>query len=128
MDLLFYRYGFKDFRMLLGNAVKTGLSESGDIEVLAPVNIEIGYSSQAKRKLVHLINFPVGIPLDTGWRRPGQTIIPVKDIVVRLKIEKLVKVKLLNNDISLTPKYENGWAQVTIPEMTDHEIVVFEQE
>lgn len=126
MDLLFYRYGFRDLGMLLANAVWAGLGEAADIIVSAPENIEIAYVSQSERKLVHLINYPVGIHLNTGWRRPGQTIIPAKDITVKLKIENLTKVRLLNSNLTLEPKYVNGWAEVTVPELSDHEIVVFE--
>ncbi len=56
------------------------------LEVDAPEFVDISLRVQPRRKLVHLINFPVGKQLNTGWRHAGRTIVPVPDIAVRVKL------------------------------------------
>jgi hypothetical protein len=131
MDLLFYRYGFRDLGTLLANAVRYGLRGENNIEISAPDYVDVSYMSQQNRKLVHLINFPVGKNVNSGWRRPGQNLVPVRDVQVRLRTkqaETVKKVRTLNNQASLEFSACSDWIEVTVPELLDHEIVVFELE
>jgi hypothetical protein len=131
MDLLFYRYGFRDLGTVLANAVRYGLDGQHNIEVSAPDYVDISYMAQEKRKIVHLINFPVGKQVNSGWRRPGQNIVPVSDIQIQVRIPKQDRVKqvyLLSGQTSLEFDRESDWVKVTVPKLIDHEIVVFELE
>ncbi len=128
-ELLFYRYGFPDLGRVLANAVRWALDEPAAIEVDAPDFVEATLMAQPGRKLVHLVNFPVGKPLNTGWRPIGRNLVAVSDIAVRLALarsERIREVRLASTEQKLAVKEINGAAQVTVPRLHDHEIVVFE--
>ena len=84
---------------------------------------------QAGRKLVHLINFPVAKPLSTGWRHPGRTLVPLRDIAVRYRPaagESVREVRLASNEEKLQLTLRDGWAEFKVPQLDDHEIVIVE--
>lgn len=129
MDALFYRYGFPDLGRILANAVTNGLGNDQDLEVHAPEYVDVTRMRQPGRRLVHLINFPLNKPVHSGWRHPGRNLIPVMDIVVRLRLqakEHLTEVRLASSELPLPHRSAGGWIEVTVPVLEDHEIVVFE--
>ena len=129
MDALFYRYGFADLGRILANAVDFGLGDRKDLEVIAPDYVDVTSMEQPRRWLVHLINFPVSKQLNTGWRHPGRNLIPVTDIVVRIRLadgRRIAQVRLATTEGVLAYRFEGDWAEVTVPVLDDHEIVVFE--
>jgi len=129
MDALFYRYGFPDLGRVLANAVRYGLGDAQDFEIDAPDFVDVSLRVQAGRKLVHLINFPVGKQLNTGWRHAGRTIVPVHDIALRVKLaagERVCGVRVATTESPLAFTEDNGWTHVTVPVLDDHEIVIFE--
>ena len=129
MDLLFYRYGFRDLRKLLTNAVHYGLNGTHNLEVDAPNYVDISFMSKENCKIVHLINFPIDLSTNSGWRAPGQNIVAVNDIKVRVKPvdnEVIQQVKALNNPEILPFVQKDGWIEVSLPTLDDHEIIVFE--
>jgi hypothetical protein len=129
MDALFYRYGFPDLGRVLANAVRYALGDAHDFEVDAPEFVDVALRVQPGRKLVHLINFPVGKHLNTGWRHAGRTIVPLRDIAVRIKLaagEHVHEVRAGSNESKLTVVMDGAWARVTVPALDDHEIVIFE--
>ena len=79
--------------------------------------------------LVHLVNFPVGKHLNTGWRHPGTAIHPVSGIVVSLRCDSGAPpraVRLASSETALVPVMRDGRAEVVVDRLDDHEIVVFE--
>jgi hypothetical protein len=129
MDALFYKYGFPDLGRILANAVRLGLGESQDLEVDAPDRVDVTRQAQPGRHLVHLINFAVGKHLNTGWRHPGRTLVPVEGIGVRLRLapgQTLRAVRTATDEAVLPHRMAGDWAEVTVPRLDDHEIVVFE--
>jgi hypothetical protein len=129
MDRLFYRYGFRDLGRILANAVLFGLGAARDLEVDAPDYVDVTSMEQPGRRLVHLINFPVGKPLNTGWRHPGGNLVEVADITVRMRPgagRSVREVRLASDETPLTHRSEGAWTEVTVPRLVDHEIVVFE--
>jgi hypothetical protein len=129
MDALFYHFGFPDLGRVLANAVLYALGDAHDCEVDAPEFVDVSLRVQAKRKLVHLINFPVGKQLNTGWRHAGRTIVPLRDIPVRIKLadgERVREVRIATTEGVIAVTQEGEWACVTVPELDDHEIVIFE--
>lgn len=129
MDSLFYRYGFADLGRILANAVDFALGDSKHLEVTAPDYVDVTSMAQAKRRLVHLINFPLSKPLNTGWRHPGRNLIPVTGITVRIRLEegeRIAQVRLASSEAILAHRAEGNWVAVAVPVLDDHEIVIFE--
>jgi hypothetical protein len=128
-ELLFYRYGFPDLGRVLANAVRCVLPEKPVIEVHAPDFVEATLMVQAKRRMVHLVNFPVGKPLNTGWRQIGRTLVPVPDIAVKLALgpgERVRAARLATTEATLPVQHHPDSATVVVPRLDDHEIVIFE--
>lgn len=128
-ELLFYRYGFPDLGRVLANAVRWALGEPDVIEVQGPDFVEATLMVQQRRRMVHLVNFPVGKPLNTGWRPIGRTLVPVSDIRVSLALaagETVREARLATTEQPLTVEQRDGKAVVVVPRLQDHEIVVFE--
>lgn len=129
MDALFYHYGFPDLGLILANAVRHGLGEADVLSVDAPDFVDVTLRAQASRRLVHLINFPVAKPLSTGWRHPGRTLVPLRDIAVGYRPaagERVREARLASNEQPLEVTLRDGRACVSVPRLDDHEIVIFE--
>lgn len=131
MEALYYRYGFPDLARVLANAVRWALNEPLALEVDAPDYVDVTHRAQPNRALVHLINLPLDKPLNTGWRHPGRNLVEVRDIVVRLRLPPGQRVKLArlaSTETALPLSVHQGAFKVTVPKLTDHEIVVFDLE
>ena len=138
MDALFYKYGFADLGRVLGNAVLMGLADARNLVVQAPDYVDVTSQAQPGRRMVHLINFAVGKHMNTGWRHPGRNLVPVSDIQVRLRLEvgqTLREVRTATNEAVLVHRLEDAqgsqdggsrWVHVTVPQLNDHEILIFE--
>ncbi|MGZ5138751.1 MAG: hypothetical protein ACXWCX_13195, partial [Burkholderiales bacterium] len=129
MEQLFYRYGFPDLGRVLANAVRWTLNERPSIEIDAPDFVDATLMAQPWRKLVHLVNFPVGKPVNTGWRQIGRNLVPVQDIAVTLALhdgERVREARLATTEQVLAVEQKVGSAHVIVPRLDDHEIVVFE--
>ena len=129
MDSLFYQYGFADLGRLLANAVIAALGNNKKLQVIAPDYVDVTSMEQPGRKLVHLINFPLSKQVNAGWRHPGRNLVPVANIVVKIRLEnaeQIVRVRLATTDSLLAHGIEGEWVVVTVPQLEDHEIVVFE--
>jgi hypothetical protein len=135
VDALFYHYGFPDLGRVLANAVSWAIGEARELRIDAPDHVDCTHMRQSmprgRRDLVHLVNFPVGKHLNTGWRHPGTSIHPVSGIRVALRCaagERLRAVRLASTGTVLAPTLADGLAQVQVDRLDDHEIVVFEFE
>ena len=129
MEALYYHYGFPDLAHVMANAVRWASGNAPALEVEAPDYVDVTHMGQPGRALVHLINLPLDKPLNTGWRHPGRNLVPVHGIVVRLRLpagQRITEVRLASNETRLETTMLNGACVVTVPELTDHEIVVFE--
>jgi Hypothetical glycosyl hydrolase 6/Beta-galactosidase trimerisation domain len=129
MEGLYYHYGFPDLGRVLANAVRQALGEPVLLEVEAPDYVDVTHMGQSNRALVHLINLPLDKPLNTGWRHPGRNLVEVRDIVVRLRPAAGYRVRnarQASTEALLPLSMIGGAIKVTVPKLTDHEIVVFE--
>ncbi|HYK16324.1 MAG TPA: beta-galactosidase trimerization domain-containing protein, partial [Burkholderiales bacterium] len=129
MDALFYRYGFPDLGRVLANAVRHTLADAHNLEVDAPEFVDIALNVQPRRKLVHLINFPVAKQLSTGWRHAGRTLVPLRDIPVRVKLvagERVRETRVASSEMVIACVQDGEWACVMVPALDDHEIIIFE--
>lgn len=128
-EVLFYRYGFPDLGRVLANAVRWALNEPPALEVDAPDFVEATLMTQPGRMLVHLVNFPVGKPLNTGWRPIGRNLLPLSNIALRLALgpgERVREARVASSEQVLAVKQRDALAEVVVPRLEDHEIVVFE--
>lgn len=131
MEGLYYHYGFPDLGRVLANAVRWALGEPPELEVDAPDYVDVTHMGQPGRALVHLINLPLDKPLNTGWRHPGRNLVPVQGIRVRLRPpagRRVSAVRLASTEAPLQSAIDDGACVVTVPELSDHEIVIFEFE
>jgi hypothetical protein len=129
MESLFYHYGFPDLGRVLANAVQWTLNEAPVLEVEAPDYVEATLMVQPGRKLVHLVVFPLGKPVNTGWRHIGRNLIPAANVTVRIALgdgESVREVRLAGTGSALPLQGMNGTAEVVVPRVSDHEIVIFE--
>jgi hypothetical protein len=129
MDALFYHYGFPDLGKMLANAILMGLGESANIRVKASNFVDVTSMAQYQRRLIHLINLPVGKSLSTGWRHPGGNLITQNNLSVSIKLEDhqtLREVRLASHELTIPFEHHNGWYEVVVPHLKDHEIVIFE--
>jgi len=128
-ELLFYRYGFPDLGCILANAVRWACGPEAALGVTAPDFVDVTLMRQPKRRLVHLVNLPVGKPVNSGWRQIGRNLVPVSDIVVRLPLpagERFKEARLATTEAVLPAMVDSGTVEVTVPRLDDHEIVIFE--
>jgi hypothetical protein len=132
IDALFHHYGFPDLGMLITNAVAIGLGDARALAVDAPDHVDVTHMRQlasgGETHIVHLVNFPVGKHLDTGWRHPGTRIQSVSGIRVSLRVPDglALRAVTLATDGRIPPaELRNGRVTVTVPALDDHEIVVF---
>ncbi|MBY0265098.1 MAG: beta-galactosidase trimerization domain-containing protein [Burkholderiales bacterium] len=129
MEGLYYKYGFPDLGRVLGNAARWAAGGLLPVEVDAPDYVDVTHMAQPGREMVHLINLPLDKPLNTGWRHPGRNLVPVRDIAVRLRPargRRVVEVRMASSDAILPHAIQAGVVEVVVPELADHEIVVFE--
>lgn len=90
------------------------LGNSKDLEVIAPDYVDVTSMEQPGRWLVHLINFPVSKQLNTGWRHPGRNLIPVADIVVRIRLagsKRIAQVRLATTEAVLAYRLDGDWVE-----------------
>lgn len=96
------------------------------LRVAAPSFVETAVTRQAKRQIVHLLGYaPVR-------RAPNLDIVEeaslVRDLPLALRLPKAPKkVTLQPAGKTLPCKYRNGRAEVTLPELNGHAMVVFEE-
>jgi hypothetical protein len=131
MEGLYYRYGFPDLGRVLGNAARWAAGGTLPVEVEAPDFVDVTHMAQPGRELLHLIKLPLDKPLNTGWRHPGRNLVPVRDIVLRLRGRpglRVSEVHLASSGVVLPHTVRAGAVETVVPELNDHEIVVFELE
>ena len=67
-----------------------------------------------------LVNFPLGKPVNTGWRHIGRNLVPVSDIAVRLALargERVREARLATSEERLDVRERDGWAEVVVPKL-----------
>ena len=129
MESLYYHYGFPDLGRVLANAVRWADGTPPEVEVDAPDFVDVTLMGQASRRLVHLVNLPLDKPVSTGWRHPGRHLIEVRDIRVRLRPpagRRVTSVRLATSEERLSVAVRDGACEVVVPQLADHEIVIFE--
>jgi hypothetical protein len=110
-----------DHGRLLRNTIKWALNEDPIVEVKGPGVLDITAWRQQNSMAVHLVNLTNPMMM----KGPFRELIPVS-AQVKIKIPPdvtPVNVKLLVSGKEINVKSEKEYISLTIPEITDHEIV-----
>jgi hypothetical protein len=105
------------------------LGEAPAVEVDAPDYVDVTLMAQPGRKLVHLINLPVGKPVNTGWRQIGSQPRACQRHHRQARAARAgagARGQAASSETLLPVHAAGGIAEVVVPRLTDHEIVVFE--
>lgn len=129
-------------KRLLVNAVRWAAGEAADVEVDAPLCIEVTAWDQpaARRRVIHLVNVQsdIGrtISNKSSWEQGAQEnlhviqeILPVYDLEVRFKLpdgRQIKRVSLQPSGLVLAPVAAGPWNVVRVPKVHVHEAVVIE--
>ncbi|MCJ7551598.1 MAG: beta-galactosidase trimerization domain-containing protein, partial [Anaerolineae bacterium] len=112
---------YPDLQRLIANAVRWAAGDALPISVDGPSTLQVSLRVQPGRRLVHLINL-------TGGERFFSELVPLHDIVVRLPASEPARpcAFLLSDRRDLEVVLVDGAWQVTVPKLTDYDVLVFE--
>jgi len=116
---LVWRYRMPDHQDLIANAIRAVLPDTMPFEIEGPHSLQVTLYKQGKRHLLHLVNA-------TGVR-PLQDTIPLRDIVIRLRLDRpCSEVRTLAGGEDLGFEQNGNVITVTVPRVETWEIVCFE--
>jgi len=102
-------------RALLRQAAgRAGLQVQTD----APGSLGIEVRQQPGRIMVHLVN------VTSDMKRPMGRIIPLRNITVCMRANRMTAARCLRSGAKLRMKREGNWVRFFVPEISDYEIVV----
>jgi hypothetical protein len=115
-----------DFSRLLRNSVEWAFPGEQPAQVSGPGLIEMHPYRQAQSLQVHLVNFTN----PDAWRAPVHELLPVGEQIVRVRVPNNASVareaRSLVSGRTLPVARSGEWAEAVLPELLDHEIVVFD--
>ena len=114
------RYRMWEYQALIGNAVRWLYGKPLPLEADCPQTVEIELRRQGSRLLIHLVN-------NTGdMQRPMSEIIPLRDIRINLRTDRVNRVYALWNRADLEFSQEEGLFALTLPHLGLYEVIVLE--
>ncbi|MCU6793192.1 beta-galactosidase trimerization domain-containing protein [Paenibacillus sp. WQ 127069] len=120
VDKSYSKVGFPDLGTLIANAVRWTSHGREQLKVVAPDALVISLREKEQYRMVHMVN-------TLGGRRFFTSITPVRDVKVGISEAAPMKRAFLLSDGIELPITEDGlFKTVTIPEVTDYDVVVFE--
>lgn len=126
VDDFVYSANSPDHLLMLGNAVDWVSGTDRSVQVDGPGLIEVHPYRQAGSLQVHLVNFSN----PDAWRAPVQELLPVGPQRIRLRVPSGQSVsgeaRCLVSEQTLPVTTSDDWAEVELPELVDHEILVLE--
>jgi hypothetical protein len=115
-----------DYCRLLRNSVAWAFPGEQPAQVTGPGLIEMHPYRQERSLQVHLVNFTN----PDAWRAPVHELLPVGEQTVRVRLAAGESVRnearCLVSGRRLPVSQTNGWAEVVLPSLLDHEVVVFD--
>jgi hypothetical protein len=120
IDKAFWKIGYTDHRTLIVNAVEWARHNSPRIKIEAPSSLDVTVRTQNGRTMIHFINM-------TGGRRLLSEVVPVRDVIVSIPGNAFGRAFLLSSGARLPLRVEDGWSIVSVPIVTDYEVLVVEQ-
>lgn len=125
LDRCFARDNLPDHADLLANLVRWSAEGRIPLEVEGPGLIDTHLYQQPGRLIVHLVNLSGA----GTWRAPLHEIIPVGPLRARVRLPNGVEGRagrLLVAEREIPTSIDEGWVQVEVPTVHDHEVVVVE--
>lgn len=120
----FMRHGVRTYKLLFLNALRRLLPEKL-VETNAPTTAHVSLARQDGRTIAHVIHY-----IPEQRYREIQTIeeaIPLHDVELRVRLETApTRVYLAPEGTDLSFTWSEGRAQVTVPRVDGHAMVVFE--
>ena len=124
LDRTFWQIMSADHGKLLRNTIRWALSEEPVVSVTCPGVVDVTTWQQAKSMTVHLVNLSNPMMM----KGPFRELIPV-DAQVKIRIpanSKITGVQLLLRGQKPEYKINNGIVSLSVPQITDHEIVALD--
>jgi hypothetical protein len=122
LDRLYARTNSPDQADVLANLVRWTASDNIPLEVKGQGLLDCNLFQQPGRLVLHVANL-----VGAGARGPMEEFIPVGPVTVRIKLPTGVNgrtAKLLVAEQVAAVSVEGGWAEVVIPLILSHEVVV----
>ena len=127
----YWRMNMPWLRTICLNLIRKAVSDT-ILETDAPPSVEISLMKQKNRIIVHLINYHAEKrggkiePLLEAYSEVVESIPPIHNITVKLKMEKPREVYLAPEKEAAEWKCEEGWIKITVPELKIHRMIVLE--
>jgi hypothetical protein len=123
VDRQYARLNYPDHGNLLANLVRWTAKDNIPLAVQGPGLMDCNLYQQSGRMILHVANLVSA----ATWRAPLEEFIPIGPVAVRVKLTSGVSglsAKLLVSGERALVTVKNGWAEVTIPSVSSHEVVV----
>jgi hypothetical protein len=123
LDRRYAREPLPDYRSLLSNLVRWAAQGQLPFEVEGPGMLDCNAYTQGSRVIVHIVNLTAA-----GWM-PLDQLIPVGPLHLRVRLPDGVQArnaKLLVAQSSKPAGIRQGWAEITMDSVLDHEVAVIE--
>jgi hypothetical protein len=114
--------GLEDYTLLLSGAAQWARKDKQPYRCDAPASVMMSVRIQDKRTMLHFINL-------TGAQRFLKENLPVYDIAVEADLAAgvLKRAFLLGSKTELPLKEKDGVYRLTLPKLTDYEVIVLEK-
>jgi hypothetical protein len=123
IDRQYARLNYPDHANLLANLVRWTARDSIPLEVQGHGLMDCNLYQQPGRMILHLANLVSA----ATWRAPLEEFIPIGPVTVRVKLTNGVSgrsAKLLVSGGRASIKVKDGWAELKMPSISSHEVVV----
>ncbi len=125
LDRRYARDNIGDTGTLLANIVRWAAKDDVPLTVEGPGLLDCHLYRQPGRLILHVVN----LTNEGTWRGPIDELIRVGPIHVGVRLTEGVRgnrVRLLVSDKVLNVNASGGWVRLSIPSITDHEVLVLE--
>ena len=124
IDRRYSRESLPDYGTLLANLIRWAAQDQFPVQVEGSGVLDCNAYIQSSRVIVHIVNLTA-----TGWT-PVDELVPVGTLRIRVKLPPGVHGKsaklLVANQLAAPTRIDNGWADLRIDSVLDHEVVVIE--
>lgn len=124
LDRLYLNQSYPDHGLLLANAARWTAGDDMPLRVDGPGSLDCSLFRQPGRMIAQIQNLSgiQGIP-------PATEFLPVGPVRVRVRLDKGVaatRARCLVSEASPAVRKNGGWAEVTLPSIASHEVLLFE--
>jgi hypothetical protein len=123
VDRQYARLNYPDHGNLLANLVRWTAKDNIPLTVQGPGLLDCNLYQQSGRMVLHVANLVSA----ATWRAPLDEFIAIGPVTVRVKLTSGVsglRAKLLVSGEKAPVTVKDGWAEVKIPSISSHEVVV----